>query len=446
MLTAAGPATIQSGGQVSANQPNLKTTFDVPVIFKGGNSARWTLQDDMEVSKSVTFINGIVVAKPLAPNEDIRPGANGGNNNAPAGPKFVFTASPVVNGGSDNSHVDGYIHLRNAGNATRDVELPIGDGIQRRVLALTKVSNGSGNEFIIRYFRNRAPISINPAMPTAIAPRNNLTSVGDKEYWYVSSENGSASYRFKVSYNLPGLPDYYRPDVPQGLTVVRLNTANEWANAGGTVNTSTGTIQIEGQATGYKWYTIGRTDNIDLPIHLVSFSASQLDGRVGLKWQSAAEENTSHFEVERSADGQHFALVLTKKAQGNSTALVSYSAVDDSPLGGISYYRLKIVDLDGTFTYSNLVSVRSEGNVRVRAYPNPSNGREVQFLALNGDKLVLQSVMDAFGRPVGYEASRVYGQGLYVNFYGALPAGLYVATLVSDDDKRERVRIKFIVQ
>jgi hypothetical protein len=70
----------------------------------------------------------------------------------------------------------------------------------------------------------------------------------------------------------------------------------------------------------------------------------------------------------------------------------------------------------------------------------------VQFLALNGDKLVLQSVMDAFGKPVAHEASPVYGQGLYVNFYGTLPAGFYVATLVTDDDKRERVRIKFIVQ
>jgi hypothetical protein len=105
-----------------------------------------------------------------------------------------------------------------------------------------------------------------------------------------------------------------------------------------------------------------------------------------------------------------------------------------------------MVDLDGTFEYSNLVSVSSEGTVRVRAYPNPSNGREVQFQALNGDKLVLQTVMDAFGKAVGFEAAPVYGEGLYVNFYGSLPAGFYVATLVTDDDKRERVRVKFVVQ
>ncbi len=194
------------------------------------------------------------------------------------------------------------------------------------------------------------------------------------------------------------------------------------------------------------WFTIARRDANGLPVRLVSFSAQQLDGQVQLKWQSASEENTSHFDVERSADGQQFDPLLTKKAQGNSAALVSYNAIDNSPLSGTSYYRLKMVDLDGTFEYSNIVAVHAEGTVLVRPYPNPCNGREVQFLALNGDKLVLQSVIDAFGKPVGYEASPVYGQGLYVNFYGALPAGFYVATLVTDDDKRERVRIKFVVQ
>ncbi|MBD0255239.1 MAG: T9SS type A sorting domain-containing protein [Cytophagales bacterium] len=213
---------------------------------------------------------------------------------------------------------------------------------------------------------------------------------------------------------------------------------------GTALNVANKTITADGAFNIVQIFTIGR-NNARLPVRLVSFSAQQLDGRVQLKWQSASEENTSHFDVERSADGRNFDLLLTKKAQGNSSTLVSYNALDNSPLGGTSYYRLKMADLDGTFEYSSMVSVNAEGTVLVRPYPNPSNGREVQFLALNGDKLVLQSVMDASGKPVGFEASPVSGQGLYVNFYRALPAGFYVATLVTDD-KRERVRIKFIVQ
>jgi hypothetical protein len=178
----------------------------------------------------------------------------------------------------------------------------------------------------------------------------------------------------------------------------------------------------------------------------MSFSAQRIDGQVKLKWQSAEEKNTSHFEVERSADGKQFTQLLTKNAQGNSASLVSYNVIDNSPLSGTSYYRLKMVDLDGTFEHSKMVSVSTEVGVLVRAYPNPANGREVRFLAPNGDKLVLQSVTDAFGKAVGFEAAPVYGEGLYVNFYGSLPAGFYVATLVTDDDKRERVRVKFVVQ
>jgi hypothetical protein len=238
--------------------------------------------------------------------------------------------------------------------------------------------------------------------------------------------------------------DYYTLGRIGGLAVAGFKN-NKWESMGTTLNGTNKTITAEGAFNIVQIFTIGR-NNAPLPVRLVSFLAQQLDEQVQLKWQSAEEKNTSHFEIERSADGRNFSALLTKKAQGNSAALVSYNAVDNSPLNGTSYYRLKMVDLDGTFEYSNMVSVSSEGTVRVRAYPNPSNGREVQFQALNGDRLVLQTVMDAFGKAVGFEVAPVYGEGLYVNFYGSLPAGFYVATLVTDDDKRERVRVKFVVQ
>jgi hypothetical protein len=278
-----------------------------------------------------------------------------------------------------------------------------------------------------------------------------LNSVSNKEYWYIGRIGGSANTKFIIDYNNPNpdLPaNYYRIDKWRGITVSGLHDTNGWFDLNGTPNAPPNTTVKTESATNANaaWFTLARRDQTPLPVRLVSFSAQQLDGQVQLKWQSSSEENTSHFDVERSADGRNFAPLLTKKAQGNSAALVSYQAVDNSPLGGTSYYRLKMVDLDGTFEYSNMVSVNAEGTVLVRAFPNPSNGREVQFQALNGDKLVLQSVLDAFGKPVRFEASPVAGQGLYVNFYGALPAGFYVATLVTDDDKRERVRVKFIVQ
>jgi hypothetical protein len=165
---------------------------------------------------------------------------------------------------------------------------------------------------------------------------------------------------------------------------------------------------------------------------------------VQLKWQSSSEENTSHFEVEKSADGKNFSPVLTKKAQGNSSSLVSYNAIDNSPLGGTSYYRLKMVDLDGTFEYSKLVAVSAEATLQVRAYPNPSQGNGINLTAGDGSKLVLKSVSDLFGKAVGYQ-QRNAGESLQVDFAQPLPAGFYVATLAGSDSGA-LVKVKFVVQ
>jgi hypothetical protein len=203
-------------------------------------------------------------------------------------------------------------------------------------------------------------------------------------------------------------------------------------------------IKSGGLSNSRVWLTIGRMGNTPLPVRLVSFTGQQLDGQVQLKWQSAEEKNTSHFEVERSADGKNFSQVLTKKAQGNSASLVSYTALDNSPLGGTSYYRLKMVDLDGTFEYSKLVAVSAEGSVQARAYPNPSKGNSVHIIAGNGSKLVLKSVSDLFGKQVSYQQGNA-GESLQVNFTQPLPAGFYVATLAGSDSG-ELVKVKFVVQ
>ncbi len=443
-FTAAGQETITSAGK----------TFSMPINFNGptnSTQSKWVLQDNMTVSR-VTFTRGIVVAKPVGNNPDTRPTVFARIDDHPfpvPSPMFVFTAPPIVNGGSNESHVDGYVRVPNS-SGTENFRAPVGDGTYYRPLQLTGLS-GASAAFVIRYFRNISPLLVDPALPAGFAQRTPLNSISDKEYWYIGRIGGSANTKFIVDYNNPNpaVPaNYYRIDKWRGITVSGLHDSNGWFDLNGTPNAPPNTTVKTESATNANtaWFTIGRRDATPLPVTLVSFSAQQLDNQVQLKWQSASEENTSHFDVERSADGQQFVPLLTRKAQGNSAALVSYNALDNSPLGGTSYYRLKMVDLDGTFAYSSMVSVNAEGTVLVRPYPNPSNGREVQFLALNGDKLVLQSVMDAFGKPVGYEASPVYGQGLYVNFYGALPAGFYVATLVTDDDKRERVRVKFVVQ
>lgn len=116
-----------------------------------------------------------------------------------------------------------------------------------------------------------------------------------------------------------------------------------------------------------------------LPVELLSFTAAYAgDGTVLVEWKTASETNNRHFDVERSANGIDFTGIASVEAKGNKKdhSLTSYQYTDPEPVPGISYYRLKQVDIDGTFKHYSIVSVESSGFGRafVQVLPNPNEG------------------------------------------------------------------------
>ncbi|MFT6320113.1 MAG: hypothetical protein ACJAT4_001035 [Granulosicoccus sp.] len=114
-----------------------------------------------------------------------------------------------------------------------------------------------------------------------------------------------------------------------------------------------------------------------LPIELEKFEGViNKKGEHLLSWQSAAEENASHFLLEHSKDGIQFETLGRIAAEGNSTITSSYSVTNFFPSQPDNYYRLKMVDLDESFEYSSIVYLASSGqNSGVTIFPNPSDGR-----------------------------------------------------------------------
>jgi hypothetical protein len=120
------------------------------------------------------------------------------------------------------------------------------------------------------------------------------------------------------------------------------------------------------------WY-IG-TDNFatsPLPITLLSFNANPVGNVVDLSWSTASEINNASFTVQRTADGENFDDVVTLPGAGNSNQTLNYTSVDEQPLAGYSYYRLKQTDFDGNFTYSNLEPVYFGAPSSISIFPNP---------------------------------------------------------------------------
>jgi len=117
-----------------------------------------------------------------------------------------------------------------------------------------------------------------------------------------------------------------------------------------------------------------------LPITLLSYGATVRNDAVEIKWVTASEVNNDFFSIERSSDSERFETVGNAiKGKGITAEKSTYKTVDESPLYGRSYYRLKQTDFDGKFTYSNVVAFNFEGPrfSSLKAFPNPSSGDNV---------------------------------------------------------------------
>lgn len=112
-----------------------------------------------------------------------------------------------------------------------------------------------------------------------------------------------------------------------------------------------------------------------LPIKLISFSNTVLANGVAVDWITSMEKDFDYFLLERAASTLDFTAIAQVEGKGGLDITVSYSFLDISPNIGKNYYRLKSVDLDGTFTYSDVILAEWNSNDNVSIYPNPVQNR-----------------------------------------------------------------------
>lgn len=139
-------------------------------------------------------------------------------------------------------------------------------------------------------------------------------------------------------------------------------------------NGNTGTLQL-----GPFWTTSGAGVTTQaaiscsvLPVELVQFTALSQEGQVELQWETATELNNAGFDIQNSADGRSWKTLAFVPGAGTAQEEQSYRYIDERPLPGLNYYRLKQIDYDGQFEYSKVVAVQTGGKKRFRIYPNPA--------------------------------------------------------------------------
>jgi hypothetical protein len=129
------------------------------------------------------------------------------------------------------------------------------------------------------------------------------------------------------------------------------------------------------------WYT--RADLGALPITFSSFTAQKQNKTVKLAWTTEQESNSSYFIIERSADGRTWQSLASMAAAGNSSNHLEYTAYDNLPLNGTSYYRIKEVDKDGRLQVSVVRPVNFDAGYSITVAPNPAK----DFIVVTMDRI-----------------------------------------------------------
>jgi hypothetical protein len=134
-----------------------------------------------------------------------------------------------------------------------------------------------------------------------------------------------------------------------------------------------------------------------VPITLSKFDYLLKNNTVALQWQTENEINSSHFEIERSTDGVNFERIGKVVAAGASTTTKQYKFVDDNPKY-INHYRLKLVDLDATSTYSKILFVKVQQVSAIKVIENPVKDNLPLNITINASKIKNITLFDFMGR------------------------------------------------
>lgn len=336
---------------------NIETFYDLDISPSGGFDVTLGGATDLIVLNELTLTSGKL---DLSGNE-ITLGSTGNNG--------VLTG-----GGSSNYVVSGSSTAKfNRFTTTTGTtyNFPLGDATGYTPIAINLYTGSSVN----------ANSMLSAYLIAGSHPNLGTSTNFINRYWSVEPTSYGANAYYGVTYtykdaDVSGIEATLRPFKynPSGW-IAATGSGADFEMGSGNVDPVLNTVSWSGLYT-FSDYTANGNGS-PLPITLIEFTATPLLDNVELNWTTAIEINNDYFTIERSSDGKKFELIQVVDGAGNSNDWLYYKWVDRSPLKGISYYRLKQTDFDGTSSYSDIRMVnfngRSEQNGEgFSVYPNPA--------------------------------------------------------------------------
>jgi len=451
-------STVEFNGSVNQNytvtNANPDTLYNVVINKSAGNVLLTGVNSSLFISNTLTLTSGNIVT---------------GNT------LEVFTklnsAAAIAPGHGPNSYVQG--RLRRA-LYLGSLDFPVGDPLVPNAGAQKGYENANITFTSSTVVRNvlcwfnlwpgatpNGPVGFDPCAvvpaPSSYTTQYDLLPILNNGYWSFQRTSASFNGTYNITlYNTGGTNasgTYW--SVAYAPIASNVSLQASWGLYGSCVSTSTMAIDkrngmnspvLAAGASSFNHNYAAVQSTVALPVELLYFTAEPRGEEVICKWETASELNNDFFEVQRSTNGKDFETLgkVQGFGPGSSTSRREYSFVDPELCKDIRYYRLKQVDIDGRFSYTDVVAINCKTETGLDVYPNPANNAITYQFNQSLDGKAIISIVDIAGRQVYSEqVDALKGMNQVTTNISQLASGVYYLRISKADSNGEMLQTKF---
>jgi hypothetical protein len=336
---------------------------------------------------------------------------------------LILNDNVTVSGVSSLSYVSGPV--RKIGNDA--FTFPVGKGGVYRPISISAPGNAA-HHFTAEYNSGSSESLYSHASKDGTIDHLNTT-----EYWILNRTNGNSNVNVTLSWAAAS-------GLVQNMSTLRVcrwdgSMWRDHGNGGTTGNVTAGTIASSSAITSFSPFTLGSSNPQNpLPVELLTFTATSASNAVNLDWSTGSESNNHFYTVERSKDLKSFETVARLEGAGNANHTIYYTAKDENPYQGVSYYRLVQNDFDGKQTIYGPLAVNYMGSTKLNIYPNPFENQLTVGTSefVNGEEIEIR-LFDPIGRIVFQKSVKTSDVNESLNEIPDGPTGIYTLQINQGD-------------
>ena len=413
------------------------------ITASGGETFAYLFINKSSATNTVTLSNDITVSSVLNLTKGL---ISTGSN------KVILssTASGAVTAHSSLSYI--YGNLRRNVVSSTSYDFPVGTSSAYELANITFGSGLAGTTYLDASFNSSiSGTTISPS--TCIVNNTKMSGMLNGGIWSIVPDAQPTAGTYDVTLNMNGFsntPSSFSDGhgstvspAQQIALVKRHDASSPWQGCGTNSGVTGGGTHTVGSSTlsgssamvkrtgvtSFSDFGVGTQQSTSwgLPVELIYFNAQAKESNAALSWATASEINNDHFDIESSVDGINFTKISQVKGNGNTTQTITYEYTDTKLTtynAPVVYYRLKQVDYDGHFKYTNIASVNvslGKGNALniISTFPNPfvdhftvsyytsvSQPVKIAIYSITDELMSVETVTSAVGLNI-YQASGI---------------------------------------